>query len=256
MATLQDLNTRRIDESLLEAAMRRVPATLTIRMGKAWCNYHSRVLALADNRLLMELPGPEEHSAPHEFVPAEKVGVSFKLKHHKHIFSAVLAGTVQFALDDGTTVPALAFVPPTRMQRLQRRAYLRADVPPNRIVRASFWTGGKESEPSGSPDCPVWSGHVVNISAGGFQLAAHTGAADGLEVGETVGVRLSFGAGRETVYADAQFRHLQEDNGEIQMGFQFLGLDQTDEGRQALRLISERVEEFQRSAYYNSKRDE
>jgi c-di-GMP-binding flagellar brake protein YcgR len=136
------------------------------------------------------------------------------------------------------------------MQRLQRRAYLRVDVPACRIVRASYWIGGRAAEPAGTTvDCPVWSGQVTNISAGGFQLAADANAAEALEVGDTVGVRLIFGAGRESVYADAQYRHHERTlDGHVLMGFQFMGLDQTTEGRAALRIVSEAVNEFQRLA--------
>lgn len=249
MAMLQELNTRRIDEVLEEAAQRNVPATITVRLGESWANFHSRMIQISPERLLVQLPMPHENQPPHEFSPAERIGVSFKLKHHKHIFQATVAGVVQMTLDDGSTVPVLSLCLPTRMQRLQRRAYLRVDVPANRIVRASFWLGGRAAEPAGAtPEQPVWSGLVTNISAGGFQLVAENGAAQTIEPGFTVGVRLSFGAARDSVYADAQFRHAEPGpGGSDLLGFQFMGLDQTPEGRQSLRVISENVGEFQRA---------
>ena len=88
---------------------------------------------------------------------------------------------------------------PSRMQRLQRRAYIRAEVPPNRIVRASFWLGGRTAEPTGgSPTTPVWSGRVVNLSAGGFQLHTDAAAASDVEIGDAVGVRVVFGMGGQS----------------------------------------------------------
>jgi len=246
MSVLQELDAVQIDELINAAVDKAVPVIITISQEKSWANLHSRVAALWGSHMLLEMPCAELTGVPHEFAPAERVGVSFKLKHHKYIFSATVVGQERIAQDDGSELPVLAVVAPARMQRLQRRAFLRADVPDNRIVRASFWMGGRDCEPAGT-DCehPVWSGQVVNISAGGFQLAVDPNAARILEEGDCVGLRLVFGTGGETVYADAQFRHAELIDGRAQLGFQFLGLTETAAGRVALQLISVKVAEFQ-----------
>jgi c-di-GMP-binding flagellar brake protein YcgR len=175
--------------------------------------------------------------------------VSFKFKHHKHVFTGTVVGLEDTELPGGAALRALVVCSPTRMHRMQRRAFLRADVPPNRVVRASFWLGGRDAEPAGtSPDCPVWSGRVTNISAGGFQVISSDQGARCLEVGETVGVRIHFGVGEEAVYADAQFRHVQEAEGKLYVGFQFVGLAQTPEGRKTLELISVKAGQFHRES--------
>jgi len=136
---------------------------------------------------------------------------------------------------------------PTRMQRMQRRAFNRTDVPANRIVRAAFWLGGLESEPAGTtPDHPVWSGRVVNISAGGLQLTSEQRLGDAVSPGDIVGVRISFGVGEQNVYADAQFRHTLEEDGKVHMGFQFIGLGMTHQSREALQTIGSKANQFQR----------
>ncbi len=255
MPTLQDLESRQIDDAVRAAVDRAVPIAVTIRSGERWVNLHSRFIAIRNERILIEMPyGDDEAGAPgpHEFVPAERVGLNFKLKHHKHICTVTAGGVEQFHLEDDTTIPVLSVCWPTRMQRLQRRAYIRADVPPGRIVRASFWLGGYEAEPAGtSPANPVWSGTVANLSAGGLQLAAAPDAVDCLEIGDIVGMRILFGLGEDTVYTDAQFRHLEKPEGPstgLRLGFQFLGLGQTRERQRALKLLSAKVAEFQHAA--------
>jgi len=182
-------------------------------------------------------------------VPADKVGLSFKLKHHKHLATATVAGIADWPVGGGLTCRAIGVCLPNKMQRLQRRAYFRADVPANRVVRAAFWLGGREAEPQGTTlTLPVWSGRVTNLSAGGFQIVCGLESVAPLECGETVGVRIAFGAGDGTVYADAQFRHVCRENDEAVMGFQFLGLAQTNEGKDALRIISRKVSEYQQAA--------
>ena len=67
-------------------------------------------------------------------------------------------------------------------------------------------------------------------------------------MGHTVGVRLIFGTEGQTVYADAQFRHLEFKEGHALMGFQFIGLTETSEGRTVLQILSGKVSDFQRAA--------
>jgi len=245
MSELQELSVRQIDESLVLAAEKQVPITITIQQNGVWVNYPSCLLGLAGNHLLIELPLPEPDVAPHEFTPAEKLGLSFKLRHYKHLLTATVAGIVNHRLGD-MTVKAISLCLPTRMQRLQRRAFLRVDVPANRVVRASFWLGGRSAEPQGASSLPVWTGRVTNLSAGGFQLLCPYDSTAKLEVGENVGARIAFGSSDGTVYVDAQFRHLESDGvHDVIMGFQFLGLAQTAEGKEALRVISNKVAQYQ-----------
>lgn len=254
MSSLQELSIRQITEAAVAAVGRHIPITISIRVDQNWTTLQSRVLELKDNHLLLEIPPMEIGIPPHEFVPGEKLGFSFKLKHHKHIFTASVAGFAPVTLESGATINTVSICLPTGMQRLQRRAFFRAPVPANRIVRAAFWLGGCEAEPKGtSPLMPVWSGRVTNLSAGGFQLIGPMEATSFLEVGDTAGVRLSFGVSSgETVYADAQFRHLLAQDHQAVMGFQFVGLAYTNKGRDALKIISLKVSEFQQLAHEQS----
>jgi len=255
MPTLQDLNGPQIDEAVQSAVERCVPVAASVRSGAGWLNLRTRFVATRGDRVLVELPGAGEGHGPWEFTPADKLGMSFKLKHHKHLCTATVAGIEQYAIGDGETIPVLSLCWPVRMQRLQRRAYMRADVPNGHIVRASFWLGGRGAEPSGtSTSAPVWSGTVSNLSAGGLQLHCDDDLAGVLEAGDVVGVRILFGVGEEAVYSDAQFRHIERNAGGYLLGFQFVGLEQTREGHQALRLISNKVSEYQHAFERTSRR--
>jgi len=247
MATLQELGNRQINQVIRSAVERQVPATATLRSNGGWLNLHSRFLAIRGEHLLIALPAAEGDTGPRVFAPADKINLSFKLKHHKHLFTATVVATEFFADGGQDGMQVLCICWPTRMQRLQRRVFLRVAVPPNRIVRCSFWLGGCEAEPAGtSPDRPVWSGRVTNLSAGGFQMVTTPDPLELLDVGDTVGVRLVFGAGHSAVFADAQFRHGDIQDGHGVLGFQFLGLAQSEGGRQALDVLAAKVSEFQR----------
>lgn len=246
MAAIRDLSSEQIDEAVAGATEHHVPVTLTIRSGDSWQIFHSRCLALREEHMLIEMPRAEGEQPPQEFKAADRVGVSFKFKHHKHIFSATVAGTEKLPLDDGAEAQVLSLCSPTRMKRLQRRAFTRAAVPAGRIVRASFWMGGLEAEPrQASAEFPVWPAKVVNISAGGVQVSCEPAATQMLDPGETMGMHISFGVGQEAVSCDAQFRHAQTGADEALIGFQFMGLEQTPQGREAMRQISSWIARFE-----------
>jgi len=244
-AMLRTLYNRQTRETLRQAVDRHVPATLTFRQENHWATLHSRVLAMTETCLLLELPAPEAGVVLPRPRVGDDLGVSFKLKHYKHMFASPVRSIEQMNYE-GVQIEAVYAACPGSLQRLQRRAYNRVNVPEGRIVRAAFWLGSKEDEPSGtSPENPVWSGRIVDLSAGGFQARIEGDASSSLEEGALVGVRLAFGPARETVYVDAQFRHVQIEGENAIMGFQFVGLAYGPEGRHAIDLIAAKVAEFQ-----------
>jgi len=247
MSILQELNHREIGQVMLVAAERAVPMAITVRRGDGWKNLQSRAAGLRNDCLLLEMPmGPQGNL--HEFRTGESVGVSLKLKHHKYLFLAEVADHSPSG-GRGEEGPLLVLSRPTRMQRLQRRAYVRAPVPEGCVARAAFWLGGQMNEPSGtSPDRPVWNGRLLDLSAGGFSVRTAEDSVRILEVGYLMGVRLVFGVGLEAVYANACLRHVAPQEGGAVMGFQFLALEHSEDGRNALRAISRKVSEFHAAA--------
>ncbi len=242
MPTLKDLTIDEIAEALRGAADREVPVTLTVREDDRWVTCRTCLLSVGDTHLLLQMPVAAEGAPVHEFTPAEKAGMSFKLRHHKYICKVTIVGQARRQQE-----PVLQVCWPNWMQKMQRRAFQRADVPSGRLARAAFWSGTSADEPAGdSPERPVWTGIISNISAGGFQVETDASAAEALDTGEPMGVRLAFGTARKAIYADAQLRHVAPTDGRTMLGFQFVGLGQSGEGRRILQEISSTVTELHR----------
>ena len=247
---IQELQDLQIDEAIRAAVDKGIPVTVTVQPdGKdTWINLHSRLIGRQDRELLIEPPTAQEGESPREFRPSDRIGVSFKLKHHKHIFNTVVLGAHKGWREGGASGDALAISSPTRMQRMQRRAFQRVDVPPGKIVRGSFWLGGRKAEPKGTdPACPIWTGIITNISAGGLQMSVDPRITHVLEVGDVVGLRIVFGPGETAVYADAQYRHYDDFGDHADIGLQLVGLAETPDGLQALRVIIDRVQQYGRN---------
>ncbi|MHC4561480.1 MAG: flagellar brake protein [Planctomycetota bacterium] len=254
MANLQELTIDQINEAIGGAAEKLVPLTVTVHDPEGWVNLYSRLLGFDGQHILIARPSSDQ-AGPREFQPADRIGGSFKYRHHKHIFSATVATTLRYITEDGEEVDAVSVIGPSRMQRLQRRIFQRVAVPTGAVVRGAFWLGGVELEPTGQGGASaVWTGAVSNISAGGFQLVCQDLSAPKLHAGDTVGVRLMFGIGEETCFADAQFRHAETEGDTAILGFQFVGLAHSSKGRSALQKLSAKVTEFQRAEQQGSRR--
>jgi c-di-GMP-binding flagellar brake protein YcgR len=219
---------------------------VTCQINSEWKNLRSKALQRTSQGLWLEYPACGEDPAV-EIGPGTKLGLSFKLKHHKHIFNAIVEEVGQAESPDGRPTRAIRLPIPYRVHRVQRRAYQRVDVPRNRSVLGTFWRGGLSAAAQANQLGLVWEAWLTNISAGGFQVRLSGRSAPDLEVGDLVGVRIDLGQDYRDVLVNAQFRQQHEDGrGVAYQGFQFIGLHESTRGREMLRRIAGIVCEFQR----------
>lgn len=246
MSVIQDLSKKQILECLSEAIRRGVPATMTCRVGSDWQNLHTRMIHQAAEGLWLAYPTSATGPVP-EIAAGLAVGLSFKLKHHKHIVNTTVEEVAVLELGDGQKGPALRVPVPYRVYRVQRRAYNRVEVPRNRSVLATFWRGGLPAAAQANQMGLTWEAWVTNVSAGGFQVRLSGRNAPELEVGDLFGVRIDLGQDFKDVVINAQFRQQHDDErGVTYQGFQFIGLHESSRGREMLRRIAGVVCEFQR----------
>ena len=242
---MQELDIRQIDDAISDAIEKNIPLTVTLESG-GWVNLHSRFLAVDGDHLLIRMPvGP--NGTPQRFAPAQKIDLSFKLRHHKYLTRVLVAGHTSHTGENNIETETLLLCFPLHMQRIQRRSYSRISVPAGKVIRVSVWPGSKNCEPTGPSDVPVWSGTLVDFSAGGFCAIISADNSFSLEEGQSAGVRIAFDNARESIYSDAQFRHCDSDGKNLSVGFQFVGLGHTRQGRDILRTISQKMGEIMRS---------
>jgi c-di-GMP-binding flagellar brake protein YcgR len=237
----RQLDKRQTLEVLTEVAAEQVPLAVTIRAHSRWVSLRSRLLAVEDEVFWIAPPIEPGSTAPYQLSDIEKLGVSFRVEPHKYTFVARREAAGRY---DGQ--PALSLRIPSSINVIDRRMYPRVMVPEG-TARASFWPGGREAEPAGmTPDRPIWSGSLVDISVSGFQVRASADAARFLEPGDIVGVRFLFGLEEEPVYINAQFRRATFENNVANMGFQFAGVEQSLETMASLEIVVDKIDAFQK----------
>jgi len=244
MALIQELKCAQIASSLADAVDRGTPVSVTCCVDGNWHSLRSRFVALSAGGIYLERPVGRDGDDITVSVGMD-LGVSFKLKHHKHLCNVTVETIDDYTTANGECLPAIRVSLPLKMQRVQRRAYQRADVPQNRSVLATLHLGASDDQGSGASG--VWEGWVTNLSAGGFEVRlAHHGAPE-MDVGDLVGVSIGLGQEFEPIEVTAQFRQAHTDERNVQHhGFQFVGLNETARGRRMLQRIGQIVCEFQR----------
>ncbi len=244
MPLIQELDRGQIDTCLSEAFRRRVPVSMTCRVRGVWHNFHSVIIKRDRDKLWLESPVSHAEAAEGkpEMTKGLMLGLTFKIGHHKHIFNTPIEAVCRMETDSGESLIAVCVPVPSNMQRVQRRAYYRVEVPRSRSILATFWNGGQDGDQS-----VKWEGWVTNISAGGFRVRLPSRAAPDLGIGDIVGVLIRVGQEFDPVPADAQFRQcINDDRGVVMLGFQFVGLNESQRGRQTLERVSQIVRGFQR----------
>lgn len=249
MAFLQELKGPDIAGILGIAAAEGLAVSLTFHLQNRWVSARSRLVALAQGALFMEIPkAPGAGQAP-TLPPGTEVGITFWRGPSKYHLSSSISQTCSVDRK-GQKTPAVSVPVPTVIRQSNRRSSQRVDVPGDKTVRAIFWLGGLESEPEpNSPHTPVWSGRLIDLSSEGFQVRAGGGtSADMFDVGDVFGARLIFSDANVTLRTDCMLRHKQLDGEMALMGFKFLELQSANDGVNAMDWVCTKVEEYRQAA--------
>jgi len=243
------LDRARRDQILVEAADRRTPLVLSRKQPHGWGTFRSRLLEAEPiaQRLIIEYPvGAGGEKAP-DIEEGESIGVAFRKGHRKCMFASVVQGKKRFQIDEANRVGALLLRWPGDLQQLQRRVYYRAPIPPDRAIKVAFWPGGLAYEARvGAAEFPVYAGWLMNLSAGGMAVVVPHDQRGDWRPGDTFGCRFEPAPG-SCLAMDATLRHAEPgENGLTRLGFQFVGLELTGQGRAVLRLLAHVVARFHR----------
>jgi c-di-GMP-binding flagellar brake protein YcgR len=160
-------------------------------------------------------------------------GASFRLNSHRYFFDAKPIGPAPWTTEDGKKIEALRVPLPGEMERVERRAFDRVEIPSARMVRATMWSGWRQK--------PVWSGSVTNISSGGMQIRTARTAMNFFEPGDMVNIAISFGSDSAPVAVEAYFRHGTLDGTMCLAGIEFVMQNLSVAGRQAMTVIFQRL---------------
>lgn len=237
---------------LIGAAVREhALAVLSMRRENDWVTYKAHFLERDPQERFFVLDHQETHGTqPPAIEVGGQVGISFRHKSRKVMFATVIEAIGRFVIDSDQSIPAVRYHWPDVMTELQRRAYHRTLVPASTIVRTVFWAGGVDSRiEQQSQSRAVWCGENIDLSCGGTLIRLGQTPEPHWTEGQLLGLEVHLPDGRPPLVVDAFFRGLRrDDEGDICVGTQFVGLEHSNSGRKALQRLARCVQNFNRMA--------
>lgn len=180
----------------------------------------------------------------------QSVGISMKCGYgrgyDRFVFDAMVlnVGT----LPDSMSTPALTLAIPEDIDVMQRRSYLRVNVPESMKVQVEFW----HRDYDGSNGwilpgiCDNWRGELVDISAGGMRIVIDAQQKDHFEAGQLLGLRFTPMPDQTPLTFNAHIRNIlpTADDENICIGVQMIGLEASPEGRLVLQRLCNIVDQY------------
>lgn len=240
VAILRGAEPRKILQTAID---KKVPAIMSYLSRRKWHVAKVLLTNLGANRLDIEvLSGPERH--PMNIQVNQPVGISLKYEYGKFIFETNVVGLEPSpdAMSGGKIVLGV----PDRIEIVQRRSYFRVDVPQSLMVNVLLWHRGYRTEDGQVPPGHYWQGKLVDISAGGAQIAVDVEQKPDFRKNQFIGLRFTPMPYETPLMLNAQIRTiLPTVNGKnICVGLQIVGLEVSPEGRQVLQRLCNIVERY------------
>ena len=196
-----------------------------------WQVFKSKIIELQPNRMTISLAPPGAENGPVAPSPGQEIAITFKKGYNKCLFTTRAISCGQSEIEPGVIVPSITVYKPEQIEKIQRRAFERTEVPAGDKVTVNFY-------PCDNADDKC-RGQLCNLSAGA--LGAKILASEAPSWPNDRQCQLSFVPlpGQEPIVLQARYRHTTDANhdGYTLVGFQFVGLELTEQGRNTLHRI-------------------
>lgn len=183
--------------------------------------------------------------------PGRSVGISFKYgfgrEYDKFVFGTQVISLKSSGAPGNNSRIALAM--PQDIELVQRRSYFRIPVPKSLKVEVEFWNRESENHELVLPqDRRNWHGELVDISAGGMQIAINAAEAAQFRKGLSIGLCFTPIPNETPLMFNTKIKNISPtaDDKSICLGLQMIGLEASPEGRLILQRLCNTVEEYRR----------
>jgi hypothetical protein len=240
VAMLRGTEPREILQTVIE---RKAPAIMSYLSEGKWHVAKVLLTELGANRLNVQIL-LKEKARPINIRAEQPVGISLKYGYGKFIFETKVLGFEPSP--DATSGGTIVLAVPDRIEIVQRRSYFRVDVPGSLKVNVLLWPRSSRTADGQVPPSHYWRGRLVDISAGGAQLAIDAAQGQDFKNGQFIGLRFTPMPYETPLMFNAQIRSIlpTADGKSICLGLQIVGLEASPEGHQVLQRLCNVVERY------------
>ncbi len=243
MSATQTIARERHDQILKDAVVSERQLVLTHNSADGWRTYKAVFVPgqASAKGILVKVTGAEGNTEEKFPAPGDVLGATFRNGHKKCMFSTILE-SVQGKTDDSLWTIRR----PEQLQQLQRRAYERAAPPQGQVIAVRYWRE-VPGDNSAVDKRNVHHGQLEDISAGGMRLKVAD--SHDVQLDRTYRCVLTPRPGKPPLLLDAVLRHREAaEHGRASLGFQFVGMETTQDGLRLLDRLVRCVNHFQRSS--------
>jgi hypothetical protein len=222
---------------------RKLPAVMSYLVKGKWHTVKVLPKSLGATKLEVEIP-PKKKSHPIDIRIDQPVGMSLKYEYGKFIFETrVVALEPSACSENGGTI---GLVMPDRIEIVQRRNYFRVCVPKTLKVNVVLWHRTSAADNKQVLPSHYWQAKLMDISAGGAQIAIDAAEKSDFRKGQFVALRFTPMPYETPLMFNAQIRTIlpTADGKNVCMGIQIIGLEASQEGREILQRLCTVVEQY------------
>ena len=244
MKKSQILKGKEIEKTLELVVARRAAAIMTHIAAGKWKTTNVTFTAGSGEAIHISIDN-KKPQGPINMQVDQPVGISFEHESERYIFETMVVG-FEPAVNQNQTGEILLVIP-EKMEKMGRRAYLRQDVPETLKVKVLFWHRGYNDDSTEVPRENYWQGRLVNLSAGGVQLAISLDQTPHFKIDQIVGLQFTPMPYEKPITLEGQVKHLEKtkNSRELVLGVHALGLEANAQGRTILHRIIEVVNRYQ-----------
>jgi c-di-GMP-binding flagellar brake protein YcgR len=244
MVEKEVLKTEELKDVLTQAVDLKTPGVMSYLSEGKWHTVNVFLTAVEQNSLHFELSEDEDKST-RSARKDQPVGISMQHEFNKYVFETVVLGKDASEVSNSGKTIHLGI--PDKIEKMQRRSYVRVPVPAELKVKALFWHRGYNDEAKKAPDENYWQGRLLDLSAGGLQVVIEGWQRSYFNVDQFIGLQFTPMSYQKPIVLEGQIKHIQEieDGEKICIGAEFLGLEASNEGRKKLRRLAEVVNTYQ-----------
>lgn len=238
------LTAKEIKEVLKTAADDSIIGTMSHLTKGKWHQADVIFTTITDSAIHIQIK-PKENQIAIDINIDQPVGMSFEIGSSNHIFESVVIGLESSVNDNFSGKVVLEL--PDSIERVQRRADARVQVPKSIKVKVLFWHLGHMDDSMVAPPENYWQGELTNISGGGLQIGIDLEQGSNFRVNQLVGLQFTPMSYEKPILLEAKVKHLVQnaDNTQLLVGVEFIGLEASNEGRQKLRRVLEIVQIYE-----------
>jgi hypothetical protein len=238
LRTLEEVEPRKILQRVIDE---KVPAIMSYLSRRKW--YVEKVILtyLGANRLSAQIIA-DKKPHPINIQIEQPVGLSLKHRAGKVVFDTKVLALEPTAESSGGKI---VFAVPDSVEIIDRRKYFRVNVPQELKVDVLTWHRGCGNRNNTPPE-NYWKGRLIDISAGGAQVALDTDQQPDFRKGQFIGFQFTPLPYEKPLLFSAQIRNIipTADHRSLCLGLQLVGLEASAEGRRILSRLVRVVEQY------------